>query len=162
MKITKEIGFDYGHRVPDHKSKCRHLHGHRARLLVTVSGPILDKPGDNDNGMVMDFSDIKRLMIEEIHDLFDHKLILYKDDPIVESIGDVLTKHDIESGLILFPMVPTAENLAKYCFEILNRVFIKFFHRLEIYLDSVVLYETPNSFAECTRQEYLEYNPQTY
>jgi 6-pyruvoyl-tetrahydropterin synthase len=55
MLITRRLEFDAGHRIPDHKSQCRHLHGHRYAIEITLSGEIINKAGDAANGMVMDF-----------------------------------------------------------------------------------------------------------
>ena len=61
MLITRRLEFDAGHRIPDHRSQCRHLHGHRYVIEITLSGNIIDKAGDAANGMVMDFSQVKDL-----------------------------------------------------------------------------------------------------
>ncbi len=61
MLITRRLEFDAGHRIPDHKSQCRHLHGHRYAIEITLSGDIINKAGDAANGMVMDFSQVKDL-----------------------------------------------------------------------------------------------------
>ena len=72
MLITKEIGIDMGHRVPNHKSKCRNPHGHRYTLEVTITAPLIDTDGASDEGMIFDFGDIKKHMMEKIHDVLDH------------------------------------------------------------------------------------------
>ena len=61
MLVTRRLEFDAGHRIPDHKSQCKHLHGHRYVLEITLSGEPIDQAGDSSNGMVMDFSEIKAL-----------------------------------------------------------------------------------------------------
>ncbi|MDR1661543.1 MAG: 6-carboxytetrahydropterin synthase, partial [Azoarcus sp.] len=60
MRITRRIEFDAGHRIPDHVGQCRNLHGHRYALEISFGGDIIDAPGCAVNGMVMDFSEIKR------------------------------------------------------------------------------------------------------
>ncbi|MDP2056292.1 MAG: 6-carboxytetrahydropterin synthase, partial [Thiobacillus sp.] len=37
MLITRRLEFDAGHRIPNHASQCRHLHGHRYALEITLS-----------------------------------------------------------------------------------------------------------------------------
>ena len=56
MLITRRLEFDAGHRIPDHRSQCRHLHGHRYALEITLAGEVIERAGDAANGMVMDFS----------------------------------------------------------------------------------------------------------
>ena len=61
MRITRRLEFDAGHRIPDHASQCRHLHGHRYALEITLSGVTINRDGSPVNGMVMDFSQVKEL-----------------------------------------------------------------------------------------------------
>jgi 6-pyruvoyltetrahydropterin/6-carboxytetrahydropterin synthase len=58
MRISRRLEFDSGHRIPNHESQCRHLHGHRYALEVTLTGNIIVAPGDAQHGMVMDFSQV--------------------------------------------------------------------------------------------------------
>ncbi len=140
-EITKIVEFDSGHRIPSHESKCRHLHGHRYRLEATVIGPIQDVKGQTDDGMVMDFSAIKKVMMELVHDKWDHALLLYDKDPLHVTIHSGFPDMHIE----LLPIIPTAENLAALAYTIL-------FKRLKdeygIKLKRVRLYETPNGWAD--------------
>ena len=62
VKITKEIGIDMGHTVTNHDSKCKHLHGHRYRIICTVEGNIITE--GSAEGMVIDFTDLKKAMME--------------------------------------------------------------------------------------------------
>ena len=64
MKITRRLEFDAGHRIPNHGSQCRHLHGHRYALEVTVGGPVVATPGAADEGMVIDFSAVKSTRLQ--------------------------------------------------------------------------------------------------
>ena len=80
--ITREIGIDAGHRIADHGSKCRNIHGHRYRILATVSSDHLHSRGEQ-KGMVMDFSFLKAIMMDEIDVPCDHGLILSQDDPLL-------------------------------------------------------------------------------
>ena len=61
LTITRKLEFDAGHRIPDHKSQCRNLHGHRYTLLITLVGAVIDEEGSSDHGMVMAFSALKAL-----------------------------------------------------------------------------------------------------
>ena len=51
MQITRRLEFDAGHRIPDHRSQCRHLHGHRYAIEITLSGTILEAAGEPENGI---------------------------------------------------------------------------------------------------------------
>ena len=77
MLVTRRLEFDAGHRIPDHKSQCRHLHGHRYALEITLSGNIIAQDGDPANGMVMDFSEIKSLAQQHLVDHWDHSFLVY-------------------------------------------------------------------------------------
>ena len=71
-KIRRWIETDTGHRVPNHKSKCRNIHGHRYRWEVELEGTTVTDKGTSDEGMLMDFSDVKSILMEYIHDVVDH------------------------------------------------------------------------------------------
>ena len=111
--VTKIIEWDAGHRVPNHKSKCHNLHGHRYKMELTLSGPLIDISGDSSEGMVFDFGDIKKVMTEKVHDVLDHGFIWYDKDPVMINVV-VLSKG---MKYILVNFIPTAENLAKWCYE---------------------------------------------
>jgi 6-pyruvoyltetrahydropterin/6-carboxytetrahydropterin synthase len=72
LEITKAIEWDMGHRVPNHKHKCRNPHGHRYRLEMTVAGEVSVEKGTSQEGMVHDFGDIKNHLLEKIYSKLDH------------------------------------------------------------------------------------------
>ena len=148
MLVTRRLEFDAGHRIPDHKSQCRHLHGHRYALEVTLSGEIIRKAGDSANGMVMDFSAIKALAKSRLVDLWDHAFLVYADyAPVVEFLA-TLPGHKT----VILDCIPTVENLAEEAFRILDPVFRDVYgHHLR--LERVRLYETPNCWADAVRVE---------
>ncbi len=80
--ISKEIQFDYGHRVPLHQSKCKHLHGHRGKVIAYCQSPSLVNKGPQ-TGMVLDFSFLKDILQTHIHDLFDHRFLFEEDDGLI-------------------------------------------------------------------------------
>jgi 6-pyruvoyltetrahydropterin/6-carboxytetrahydropterin synthase len=143
MLVTRRLEFDAGHRIPDHQSQCRHLHGHRYALEVTLSGEIIRKAGDPANGRVMDFSAIKALAKSHLVDLWDHAVLVHADDaPVVEFLA-TLPEHKT----VVFDSIPTVENLAGEAFRILDAVFRDAYgNRLR--LERVRLYETPNCWAD--------------
>lgn len=148
MLVTRRLEFDAGHRIPDHRSLCRHLHGHRYVLEVTLSGDIIRKDGDPANGMVIDFSEIKTLAKRHLVDLWDHAFIVYEgDERVVEFLGS-LPDH----RTIVLDCIPTAENLAEKAFAILDAVYQNTYAN-DLRLERVRLYETPNCWADAVRKE---------
>jgi len=145
MKITKIIEFDMGHRIPNHKSQCRNLHGHRYKLEVSVTGEISQKKGESDEGMVLDFSDIKHLLKTEIHDVCDHAFMVYEGDSIL--IDFFHTNADLK--VVIVPFIPTAEHIAQWIFSLLDGRFREKFGT-QLQLATVGLWETPTSKAEIT------------
>lgn len=142
MQITTRLEFDAGHRIPNHKSQCRNLHGHRYALEITLSGEIIAKE-ISENGMVMDFSDVKRIARESVVDVWDHAFLVYKNDGEVLNFLNTLPKHKT----VVFPTVPTAENMAAEAFKILKNQYQDTYGN-HLKLEQVRLYETPNSWAD--------------
>ena len=93
MLITRRIEFDAGHLIPDHRSQCRHLPGHRSVIEITTSGKIIDQAGDAANGMVMDFSQVKQLAREHLVDAWDHAFLAYSGDSVVVDFLASLPGH---------------------------------------------------------------------
>jgi 6-pyruvoyltetrahydropterin/6-carboxytetrahydropterin synthase len=106
FRVTKEIHFCYGHRLLDYAGKCRHLHGHNGRAVVTLEAPALDRLG-----MVVDFTEIKRVLGRWIDDTLDHRMLLHRDDPLVPE----LERHG--EPLVLLDVNPTAENIARVIYD---------------------------------------------
>jgi 6-pyruvoyltetrahydropterin/6-carboxytetrahydropterin synthase len=146
MLITRRLEFDAGHRIPDHKSQCRHLHGHRYVVEITLSGEIIDKAGDAANGMVMDFSHVKGLAMQHLVDEWDHAFLVYKGDRVVVDFLDTLPGHKT----VVLDRVPTAENLARIAFDRLDGVYRDTYGN-HLRLERIRLYETPNCWADAIR-----------
>ncbi len=143
ISITRRLEFDSGHRIPNHDGQCKHLHGHRYALEVTLTGEVAHHPGKADDGMVLDFGDIKRLTNQYVVDLWDHAFLVAKEDEGLVAFLATLPNHKT----VVMEHVPTVENLAKAAFAILQPVFTKSFGgRLE--LSALRLYETPNCWAD--------------
>lgn len=144
MQITTRLEFDAGHRIPNHKSQCRNLHGHRYALEITLSGDIITKE-ISENGMIMDFSDVKRIARESVVDVWDHAFLVYAGDTEVLKFLNSLPNHKT----VIFPSVPTAENMAAEAFRILKNQYQDTYGN-HLKLERVRLYETPNSWADAT------------
>jgi len=78
FRVTREIHFCYGHRLVNYEGKCRHLHGHNGRALITLQGTELDE-----RGMLVDFSEIKQKIQRWIDENLDHNMLLCRDDPLL-------------------------------------------------------------------------------
>jgi 6-pyruvoyltetrahydropterin/6-carboxytetrahydropterin synthase len=106
FSVTREISFCYGHRLLDYDGKCRHLHGHNGKAVITLASDALDRLG-----MVMDFTRLKRVVGSWIDEQLDHKMILHKDDPLLPFFrqqGEPVFVLDVN---------PTAENIARLIFD---------------------------------------------
>lgn len=152
MQITRRLEFDAGHRIPDHRSQCRHLHGHRYAIEITLAGTVLDVAGNPENGMVMDFSRIKQLAKQHIVDVWDHAFLAYRGDTAVVNLLAALPDHNT----VLLDAVPTAENLARIAFAILDPVYRADYGN-QLQLERVRIYETPNCWADAQRGDSADH-----
>lgn len=148
MQITRRLEFDAGHRIPDHSSQCRHLHGHRYAIEITLSGQIITAAGQSDNGMVMDFSEVKALAKAHLVDAWDHAFLAYRGDEEVVKFLASINGHKT----VLLDRVPTAENLASVAFAILAPVYRSKFDN-QLRLDRIRIYETPNCWADAASSD---------
>lgn len=105
-RVTREIKFCYGHRLLDYAGKCRYLHGHNGRAIITIESDRL-----NALGMVMDFSDIKNVVSTWIDEHLDHRMILHRDDPILPTL------RSMNEPVHVIDVNPTAENIARVIFD---------------------------------------------
>src|SRR6187401_1630596 len=106
FRVTKEIHFCYGHRLLNYDGKCRHLHGHNGKAVVTLEAPALDALG-----MVVDFTVIKRQLGQWIDDTLDHRMLLHEDDPILAEL------RRQNEPFVTMDVNPTAENIAKLIYD---------------------------------------------
>jgi 6-pyruvoyltetrahydropterin/6-carboxytetrahydropterin synthase len=106
FRVTREIEFCYGHRLLNYEGKCRHLHGHTGRAVITLEGRELDA-----RGMLVDFAEIKQKVQHWIDDHLDHNMLLCRDDPLLPLLR--------ERGERVYEMDcnPTAENIARLIYE---------------------------------------------
>lgn len=160
-RITRSLEIDMGHRVTNHDGKCKSLHGHRYKIVVDIRGSL--HTGGSQEGMVLDYGVVKRVMMEKIDAIFDHGTTLWSEDPLVGHelgpIYDGLRAKAAKWGyvandtgwkwgkLVLMHKVPTAENLAELWFRILQDDLERFLHDFDSRLYSVTVWETPNCSA---------------
>ena len=140
IRITKQFTFETGHALYGYDGKCKNVHGHSYKLSVTVIGnPILDS-NNVKFGMVIDFTDLKKIVKEEIVDQFDHATVFNQNTPHVELAKELSTRgHHV----ILVDYQPTSENMViDFSGKIISRL------PQNIKLHSLKLQETESSFAE--------------
>jgi 6-pyruvoyltetrahydropterin/6-carboxytetrahydropterin synthase len=106
FSVAREITFCYGHRLLGYPGKCRYLHGHNGRALITLASPRLDELG-----MVVDFGRLKQVVGGWIDETLDHKMILHRNDPILPFL-----RQQGEPVCVL-EVNPTAENIARLIFD---------------------------------------------
>lgn len=145
MQITRRLEFDAGHRIPNHNSQCKHLHGHRYAIEITLSGDIITAAGVSEEGMVMDFSDVKHIAKERVVDVWDHAFLVYRGDKTVLDFLNTLPGHKT----VVMEVIPTAENLAKVAFDLLHDAYRDTYGN-HLKLERVRLFETPNNWADYT------------
>lgn len=140
IRITKQFSFETGHALYGYDGKCKNVHGHSYKLSVTVIGQPISDNSNVKFGMVIDFSDLKKIVKEEIVDVFDHATVFNKNTPHVELAAELKNRgHHV----ILVDYQPTSENMVTdFSQKIKNRL------PVGIRLHSLKLQETDTSFAE--------------
>ena len=142
MKIGKVIQWDMGHRVLNHRSICKGLHGHRYKAEICVEGKLIEKSGVSEEGMVLDFADIKKTAQKLIQTELDHAFMVWdKDEELLEFF-----KNSKGHKPVIVPFTPTAENVALYIAHILKDKFSDVY-KTGLHLQSIKLWETPSSYA---------------
>ena len=124
--ITSESSFDAAHFLTNYEGKCKNIHGHRWRVVVTIKGELT-------NGMLVDFGDFKK-DIKDLFDYFDHSFIVEKGS-LDKKLFDLLNNQFV---LRVVEFRTTAENFSKYIFEEMSKKYS---------VKEVCVYETPNNCA---------------
>jgi 6-pyruvoyltetrahydropterin/6-carboxytetrahydropterin synthase len=129
--VTKRIDFCYGHRLLDYDGICKHPHGHNAVAEIEVRTDVLDT-----RNMVVDFSDIKRVVKGWIDRELDHKMILRHDDPLVKPL------QSLGEPIFIVDSNPTVERIARLIYEVSREQGLP--------VVRVTVWETPTSWATYT------------
>jgi 6-pyruvoyltetrahydropterin/6-carboxytetrahydropterin synthase len=106
FRVSREVDFCYGHRLLSYGGKCKHLHGHNGKAVITFEAAGLD-----DRGMVLDFSEIKQAVSRWIDEHLDHRMLLHRDDPLAPLL------QNAGEPMFLMDVNPTAENIARLIFQ---------------------------------------------
>jgi 6-pyruvoyltetrahydropterin/6-carboxytetrahydropterin synthase len=140
IRVTKSFNFEMAHALPGHDGPCKHIHGHTYFLHVTISGKPKQQYGAPDNGMVIDFGNLKRIVREQIIDLFDHALVLPEES---RKILEPMLSDPLFTRIHWMPFQPTCELLVIYFMQKIREHLPK-----GIDLVTLRLNETPTSYAE--------------
>ena len=112
LRLTKEFRFEGAHALTGYDGKCRHIHGHSYILYVTVKGTPSNPDGTPKSGMLIDFTDLKRIVNDHIIDVFDHSLILRESAPLAAEIASayqrVITEYTCTRSACTRPPPPTS------------------------------------------------------
>ena len=147
IRITKQFTFETGQALYGYDGKCRNVHGHSYKLAVTVIGTPITDSSHVKFGMVIDFSDLKKIVKEEIVDLFDHATVFNKNTPHVELAQEL---KDRGHHVILVDYQPTSENMV---IDFATKIKSRLPENLALY--SLRLQETDSSYAEWYQSDNL-------
>lgn len=142
IRITKEFHFEMSHCLNNYDGACKNIHGHSYKLFVTLRGEPSKDKNSSSYGMVMDFTQLKKMVKENILDIFDHSLVIERNSPFIEFIKQIDTKKNIVD------FQPTCENLVLYFKKQIEPLLPQ---NVELY--KMVLYETASSCAEWNKDD---------
>jgi 6-pyruvoyltetrahydropterin/6-carboxytetrahydropterin synthase len=139
IRVTREFTFEMAHVLWNYDGPCRNVHGHSYRLFVTISGaPVMDSSNPK-NGMVMDFTDLKTIVMREIVNIFDHAVVVSRD----ADSEKIRMFRESFGNTVVVDYQPTCENLVgDFAKKIIKNL------PDNISLHSLKLYETAKSYAE--------------
>jgi len=139
LRLTRVFSFDMAHVLLNYHGKCKNIHGHTYKLEVSVKGIPCNDDTSPKKGMLIDFSDFKKIIEQEVISEWDHALMIHQDsDPVLLAS----LKKNYEK-IIPVPFLPTTENMI--C-ELASKIATILPTDLELF--SLRLYETEKSFAE--------------
>ncbi len=139
VRVTREFTFEMAHVLRNYDGPCRNVHGHSYRLFVTVTGIPSDDKENPKCGMVIDFTDLKKVVFEKIVDIFDHSVVISRDF----AIDKMNLMSELFGNTVVVDYQPTCENLVA---DFADRV--KTGLPGGISLHSLRLYETARSYTE--------------
>ena len=148
IRITKIFTFETAHVLYNYDGKCKNMHGHSYKLFVTVKGKPVNDLDNPKNGMVVDFGDIKKIVNEEVVDIWDHAVLINANSPHKE-LGNELEGRGHK--VIYCGFQPTCENML---YEIAAKIQAKL--PSEISLAYLKLHETENSYGEWFAEDQSE------
>ena len=140
VRITKQFSFETGHALYGYDGKCKNVHGHSYKLWVTVIGEPISDEKNVKLGMVIDFGDLKKIVKQEIVDLYDHASVFNNNTPHIELADELKSRgHDV----ILVDYQPTSENMIQ---DFAEKIKVRLPEHIKLF--SLKLQETETSYAE--------------
>jgi 6-pyruvoyltetrahydropterin/6-carboxytetrahydropterin synthase len=140
IRITKQFSFETGHALYGYDGLCRNVHGHSYKLHVTVIGTPINDSDHVKFGMVIDFSDLKKIVKSKIVNVFDHATVFNKNTPHVELANEL---KDRGHNVLLVNYQPTSEMMVIDFAEIIKKELPP-----HVQLHSLKLQETESSYAQ--------------
>ncbi|MDO6743347.1 6-carboxytetrahydropterin synthase [Tenacibaculum soleae] len=140
IRITKQFSFETGHALYGYDGKCKNVHGHSYKLSVTVIGQPITDVSNVKYGMVIDFGDLKKIVKEEIVDVFDHATVFNQNTPHVELAKELKAR---DHHVILVDYQPTSEMMV---IDFSDKIKKRLPDNIKLF--SLKLQETETSFAE--------------
>lgn len=124
--LTTEASFDAAHFLTNYEGKCKNIHGHRWKVVISIYGEL-------NNGMLVDFGILKN-DLKNLCDYFDHSFIVEKNS-LKKELYDMLKEQFLIRDV---DFRTTAENFSKYFYDELSK-------KYNVY--EVLVYETPTNCA---------------
>lgn len=146
IRVTKKFTFDMAHALYGYDGPCKNIHGHTYELYVTLKGRVLENENHPKNGMVIDFTDFKKIVTDQVISIFDHSLVLNLNSPHAQ-LKELKTNFE---KINYVPYQPSCENLL---IDFLNRIKLKLPNNITV--NNLKLKETPTSFAEWFLEDNL-------
>ncbi|MFV0484259.1 MAG: 6-carboxytetrahydropterin synthase QueD [Bacteroidales bacterium] len=139
IRVTKFFDFEMAHILHNYDGLCKNLHGHSYKLYITVLGEPINDPNNKKNGMVVDFSELKKIVKTQVVDRLDHSIAVSKYSPIekLEQLGEMYERHHI------FDFQPTCENMVVWIANELRSLLPEGKELFSVRLD-----ETASAYAE--------------
>ena len=139
VRLTKSFSFEMAHALLNYDGKCKNIHGHSYRLEVTIIGEPRAEAGHPEDGLVIDFGELKRVVNAAVVDEFDHALVVKSD--FNDELTGVLSKNF--ERLIYTAYQPTCENLILDFAERIKKAL-----PARASLHHLILHETATAYAE--------------
>lgn len=140
IRVTKQFSFETGHALYGYDGKCKNVHGHSYHLEVTVIGVPITDTSNVKYGMVIDFSDLKKIVKEEIVEVFDHATVFNKNTPHIELAKELKSRgHNV----LLVNYQPTSEMMV---IDFAKKIKPRLPKNIKLY--ALKLRETATSYAE--------------
>jgi len=145
VTICKIFTFDAAHQLIGHNGKCANLHGHTYKLEIFLKGPVVGPDHSSEEGFVIDFSELKKVVKEMVLSRLDHAFLAKGNEPIIQTLKETNSK------IALLGFRTTVENLSAYICHQLKETGLP--------VHSVRLWETPTAWAQVMASDIPEEGP---